>query len=411
VLSDLETWLNLIEQRHPATIKLGLDRINAVADVYKLTDFSVPVITVTGTNGKGSCIAYLESILKEAGYRVAAYTSPHLYHFNERLRINGKTPPDSLWCEAFEFIERATHQAGVELTFFEFITLAAFYHLQKIPLDVVLLEVGLGGRLDAVNSVDADLAIITTIGLDHQAYLGHTREAIAREKAGIFRQGRPAIIGDANPPLSLIKEAEKHSVVLHSIPTMTLVCQPLINNCSAHLIQPSATCALMALQCLSSCLPVSTDAIKKGLSHTQLKGRFQPISTPYSVILDVAHNPCAAAWLDTRLNQLSPVKKTYAVFSMLNDKAIKETIEPLKNTVDGWFIAPLKETPRAASLHCMQQAFDELGIQDVMSCRTIAFAYRQAINAMKERPLNETRLVVFGSFYTVSAIPLAQSLD
>lgn len=400
---SLNDWLNVIEHHHPASIKLGLDRVNALVSVYRLTHFSAPVITVTGTNGKGSCIAYLESILDSAGYQVAAYTSPHLYCFNERLRINKKMLNDDAWCQAFHFIEQAVKQRKLALTFFEFITMSAFYILQQKTLDCILLEVGLGGRLDAVNSVDPSLAIITTIGLDHQHYLGTTREAIGYEKAGIFRAGRPAIIGDRHPPQSVIDHAKKLSVTLKAA-------TPMMNAMTTNkpLIQPSADCALTALKLLSSDLPVKEDAIKKGLSTTLLKGRLQSMPGPCSIILDVAHNPCAALWLNEQLKQLPKVKKTQAIFSMLNDKDIVATIASLEDTIDQWFIAPLTDTPRAASIDQLLAAFHALGISQVNIFPSIQCAYQAAINYITStnEAAADARLVVFGSFHTVAAIPL-----
>jgi dihydrofolate synthase/folylpolyglutamate synthase len=405
---NLADWLHYLEQLHPRTIELGLERVNAVAQTLSLKPFPYPVITVAGTNGKGSCVCFLETILRAAGYRVGAYTSPHLLRFNERIRINGEEIDDASLCEAFQKIESSrTH---ISLTFFEFTTLAALLIFRQASLDILILEVGLGGRLDAVNWIDADIAVITTIDLDHTDWLGHDRETIGREKAGILRPGKPAVFGDTTPVHSIQQIAHQLSSKLHCL-NRDFYYEPTPNGWHwhslhkirrnlppLHLEMQNAASALMVLSLLQTQLPISETAIQQGLQQAKLPGRWQRLLLPITCIADVAHNPHAARWLARRLQQAPCRGRTLAVVGMLADKDIKNTLAPLVDSIDAWYVGSLN-VPRGASAQILAETLRLLTNKICYNYSSIELALQQAINTCE---IND-RILIFGSFHTVEA--------
>lgn len=407
----LEQWLAWMEAHHPRQIELGLERVAAVAANLTLDLSGSKIVTVGGTNGKGSCVALLESIARAAGYRVGTYTSPHLLHYNERVRIDGHCASDAQLCTAFTAVEAALN--GISLTYFEFGTLAALWLFQRAQLDLIVLEVGLGGRLDAVNIIDPDVAVLTLIDLDHQDWLGADRETIGREKAGIFRAGRPAICVDPQPPQSVSSAA--HALGAHwyaaaeafnfssdgatwqwrseQLPRaaeyndLPLPALPL----------PSAAAALAALHCLP--LIFSRAAIEQGLRSATLFGRFQRVQRDgVEIILDVGHNPQAARWLAQRLAQL-PERRTHAVFAIMADKDVEAVITPLRHSFADWFIGDLPDNPRALSAPALEKQLRAHHIDTLTRVPTLADAYGTALRAAQAGE----RVVVFGSFFTVAA--------
>lgn len=424
---SLPQWFSYIENLHTSTIVLGLERILPVAQKLQLLSFPCPVITVGGTNGKGSCVAFLEQILTAAGYTVATYTSPHLLRFNERIRIANKEIDDLSIINAFEEVEKV--RSGITLTSFEFITLAALILFKAAKPDVLLLEIGLGGRLDAVNLVEADISIITSIALDHMDFLGDTREAIAYEKAGIFRSGKPAICGDPDLPANIVEVAKTLKAPLYAVdrdfsfglasdglswfwacPLPNL--PPLAREGTKKEISYSnlpipnlplqnAAIALMAIQCLQSRLKVNVTAITEGLKKAFLPGRFQRFKTPVEVILDVAHNPASATYLAKRLSEEPTQGITRAVVSILSDKDVIETLRPLLALVQIWYVADL-ELPRGSTAENMGNCLQQLGVTayDIHQSKSVAEAFQKAMQASQI----QDRILVFGSFHTVAAV-------
>lgn len=427
---SLADWLAWMEAHHPRQIELGLDRIRLVSDrlglVRDLQSQGVRVITVGGTNGKGSCVAFLEGLLRAHGQRVGAYTSPHLLTYNERVSIDGQAVADSDLRAAF----RAVHAAlgDVSLTYFEFGTLAALWLFSRQALDVWVLEVGLGGRLDAVNIIDADVAVLTTIDLDHQDWLGDNRETIGREKAGIFRHGRWAICVDPEPPNSVIEVAAEVGAKL-LMPGSDLVVTTNETEWSwrapalpqalefehlplPQLPLPSAVAALTALQALR--FPLVGATVAEMLRKTSLPARFQQIEREgVEIVLDVAHNPQAARWLAKRLQQ-APAKRTLAVFEIMQDKDcdgilaafnISNTFDAQKNLsmngllIDTWFLGGLPDNPRAAVPVTIAQELNRRGVSSVQIHADVPAAFNAALNSAA---IGE-RVLVFGSFFTVAA--------
>jgi dihydrofolate synthase/folylpolyglutamate synthase len=409
---SLAQWLSYIESLHHKTIELGLERVALVAQKLQVTTFDCPVITVAGTNGKGSCVAFLESIFSAAGLTAGAYTSPHLLRFNERIRIADQVVDDASLLQAFERVEAAREE--ITLTYFEFTTLAAFVLFKAAKLDVLVLEVGLGGRLDAVNIIDPDIAVVTKIALDHTDWLGDTREAIGYEKAGIFRAKKPAICGDTDPPASILQTACRLSAALY-LTGVDFDCEIQPPKSWAwryqetvythlplpHLPLPSASTALMAVHLLQDRLPVSVPAILQGLRQASLAGRFQRFNYPIETILDVAHNPDSAHYLAKRLGELPVSGKTYAVVGMLSDKDIEETLRPMLPLVNIWYVATL-ELPRGSTTKNMANCLEKLGVNayDIRLAESVAAAYEKAVKDAD----SSDRIVVFGSFHTVGPI-------
>ncbi|MBT4522929.1 MAG: bifunctional tetrahydrofolate synthase/dihydrofolate synthase [Halieaceae bacterium] len=409
--ASLAQWLQRLESLHPQEIELGLERVGAVANTLQLLPVKQPVITVAGTNGKGSTVAVLEAVLSETGRVTGACTSPHLQRFNERIRIGGVEVEDAEIIRAFEQIEVA--RGSVSLTFFEFATLAALVVFRNLGVDVVILEVGLGGRLDAVNIVDASVAVITSIDLDHEAWLGTTREVIAREKAGIFRAGSPAIVADLNPPGSLLDCATETDALGYYIGQDFHV-HETADSWRASLSHPDGTQrhifalpwgalivtnVVAALQALLLAGEKFTDQqVKAALTGIQLPGRRELRKlNGRDYLLDVAHNPAAVDKL-LEYTRLNPCRgKTIALFSAMADKHIHAMIRACGGYFDAWFLADQPDNPRAAPAEAIADFLQGEGSPMINVSDDITQAFRQAQAVMSAGD----RLVVFGSFYTV----------
>lgn len=361
--ATLEQWLKYLESVHHTEIDLGLDRIKQVATSLGLNDLPYKTIIVGGTNGKGSVCAMLDSILLAGGYKTASYTSPHLVKYNERIRINGQFASDEQIIKQFELIDTA--RKDTTLSYFEFSTLAALLLFKEIGVDIAMLEVGLGGRLDAANIVDADCAVITSVDIDHVDYLGDNRESIGFEKAHIFRPNKPAICADPLPPQSLIDYASKINADLWLFgkdfnysgdqqqwayggreQRRNALAYPALRGANQLL---NAAAALAAIESLRPDIVVPAHALRLGFLHAALPGRFQIMPGQPTVILDVAHNAHAASALAHNLSNMPNTGVTYGVIGMLNDKDIKSVIKPLINQIDHWFCADL-DSNRAISV-------------------------------------------------------------
>lgn len=418
---SLPQWLAFLESRQSETvINLGLERVQTVKQAMGLA-FACPVIMVAGTNGKGSTCAMLESMLLQAGYRVGLYIKPHFLDFNERARIRGEIVSDAMLVASFEYVERM--RGEVFLSFFEFTTLAIMHLLAGANLDVAILEVGLGGRLDAVNVIDADVSIVTSVDIDHTDYLGDTREAIGFEKAGIFRSGKVAICSDPQPPKSLVAHAEQVGADLwlfgrdfnysgdkqqwnyggrsqrrHSL------AYPALRGANQLL---NASAALAALEVLRQQLPVGAQEVRNGLVMVELPGRFQVLPGRPTVILDVAHNPHAASALAQNLGNMGFYRYTYAVFGAMQDKDVAGVVAPLKDLVDDWYVATLP-SPRAAGSDKLAQILHDAGVSGAEHAVHTFDDPKQAFAAASERANEDDRIVVFGSFLTVAAVLAAR---
>ncbi|KHS93374.1 bifunctional folylpolyglutamate synthase/ dihydrofolate synthase [Pectobacterium brasiliense] len=400
--SPLVTWLHYLEHLHAQAIDLGLERVKQVAEHLQLLQPAPTVFTVAGTNGKGTTCCTLESILLAAGLRVGVYSSPHLVRYTERVRIQGKELPEALHTQAFADIEAG--RGAVSLTYFEFGTLSALQLFKQANLDVVILEVGLGGRLDATNIVDADVSVVTSIAIDHTDWLGNDRESIGREKAGIFRQGRPAVVGEPDMPRTIADVAAEKGAQLrrrgrdweYSMQRETWSWQDKQRELSRlplpNVPLANAATALAALH--YSSLNVSEEAIRQGLQQAALPGRFQTVQASPRLILDVAHNPHAAAYLANRLAELPKTGKVRAVVGMLSDKDIAGTLAHLTPLVDAWYCAPL-EGPRGATA---QQIAEHLTRSQ--SFLDVVTAWKQAMSEATEQDI----VIVCGSFHTVAHV-------
>ena len=416
--STLAEWLAYLETLHPKTIALGLDRVESVASRLNVKPVC-PVITVAGTNGKGSTCALLEQMLLADGYRVAMYTSPHLLRYNERVRIDGVEASDAALRDAFAAVEAV--RAGTPLTYFEFGTLGALWLFARQKLDALILEVGLGGRLDAVNVVDPDVAVVTTVAIDHVDYLGATREDIGHEKAGIFRPAKPAICADPNPPSSLIAHAAAIGATLvrigrdygytaqsaqwdywgpggarHGLPYPALRGNYQLANAST---------ALCAADALRNRIPLSMGAVRAALVGIEWPGRFQVLPGRPVTVLDVAHNPQAAHAFADNLGGMGFHPRTIAVFGIMSDKDIDAVIAPLIPRVDRWEVATLPP-PRGSSAEALRQRLQDAGVAPgaVREHVDPAAAYRAA----REDAAEADRIIVFGSFLTVAAVLAAK---
>jgi dihydrofolate synthase/folylpolyglutamate synthase len=419
--ATLTEWLAYLEGLHPKTIEMGLERIRSVAVKLKLDRTAVKDV-VAGTNGKGSTCAMLEAILLASGWRVGMYTSPHLIDFNERARINGQVVDDADFIRAFEVVEGA--RGGVSLTYFEFTTLAVLLLFAQQPLDAWVLEVGLGGRLDAVNLVDADCAIVTSIDLDHQDWLGDTRELIGWEKAHVFRAGKPAICADPQPPQTLLDYAKEIGADLWLFgrdynysgdrqqwgfagrnARRNALAYPALRGANQLL---NASGALAALESTRDRIPVTQQAVRQGLLQASLPGRFQILPGQPVVILDVAHNPHAAAVLEKNLGNMGFHPYTYAVFGMMADKDIESVIAHLAKRIDRWYCVtlpgsraiPAAELAQKVRLVTDQTRSPDDGAVDVEICVDVAQAYDAVCQIAKP----DDRIVVFGSFLTVAGV-------
>jgi dihydrofolate synthase / folylpolyglutamate synthase len=409
---SLQDWLTWQEGLHPRVIDLGLERATSIYKQLNPDNSKPLTVTVAGTNGKGSCVAYLEAIYRAQGYKVGAYTSPHIIDYNERIKINGKPVVDNTICEAFSRIDEV--RADTTLSYFEFGTLAALDIFRRADVDVQLLEVGLGGRLDAVNIIDADVAIITSICIDHVDWLGETRELIGQEKAGIFRRGIPAVIGDPDPPNSLFTTAAEKGTPLFSINQdfsyqlgaegwnwqankMTLSTLPFPGLKGEHQLRNAST-VLTAVNLLNDKLPITEASIRKGLADVKLSGRFQLVGGDIPVLLDVCHNPHAAYSLLDYLQKAFGEYKIHAVFAMMRDKDIASVIQILSPVISSWHLAPL-QNKRAASEEVMLEAFKGIESGDIFS----GFSnFEQTFADAESRAQKGDLILVFGSFFLVS---------
>ena len=411
---SLADWLSYLEQLHPSAIDMGLERSREVARRLGLGKPAPLVITVTGTNGKGSTCAFLASLLREQGLKVGVYSSPHLLRYNERVQLERRDAGDAELCEAFAAVEAG--RGEISLTYFEMGTLAAFWLFERSALDAVVLEVGLGGRLDAVNLVDADLALVTSIGLDHADWLGDTRESVAFEKAGILRQGKPAFCGDLDPPLPLLQRVAEldcplflrgrdydlavsegawhwrgltvdgRVLELHDLPLLDL---PMEN----------AALALQAYAVLG--MAWRPESLAAALKSTRVTGRLDVRRVIWqgralTLLLDVGHNPHAAEYLAARLAARPLKGRRLAVFGLLADKDLEGVLAPLQLEVQGWAVAPL-DSPRSRPAGELEAALRNLGA-DVRACASVA----EALLVQCGQASEDDEILVFGSFYCVA---------
>lgn len=405
----LSEWLSWMEQCHPSEIELGLERVDQVAKTMAIDLSASRVVSIAGTNGKGSTVSYLDAIYRQAGYSVGCFTSPHFLHYNERVKVDGANISDELLCAAFERIDQA--RGETPLTYFEFGTLAALVIFAELKPDLVLLEVGLGGRLDAVNIIDADVSVVTTVALDHMDWLGDDRDVIGREKAGIYRSACPAICGDLNPPATVAQYAKeiganlyqageafsylvdsasdtwmwrglspKHEIV--EIKGLPLPQLPLQN----------AATALQVVQCIS--LPIAVEALSIGVSQASLTGRMQNITLDNTQYwLDVAHNPEAAELLAQRLGKMED--GVTLVLGMLADKDCQQVIEWLAPVVDCVYLVDLN-VPRGQKAHTLASYFPSS--QVVKQCSSV----EDTLNCLKKDNNRSGNVIIAGSFFTVS---------
>lgn len=417
----LDGWLALLEARTGQSIQLGLERVNKVRDRLGLAT-EAAVITVAGTNGKGSTCAMLEAIAVAAGYRVGVYASPHLLRYTERVRLGGQEVSPEVLVAAFAEVEAA--RGEVPLTYFEHGTLAAWCVFARAPLDLIILEVGLGGRLDAVNAFEPDCAVVTSVALDHQQFLGDTREEIGFEKAGIFRAGKPAVCGDPHPPKSLLDHAAAIGANLwvsgrdfgfggdkqqwgfwryEAAPAQGRLLRrgglayPALRGANQLL---NATAALTALELIRDRLPIPMQAVRQGLMLVDLPGRFQVLPGRPAVVLDVAHNPQAVGVLAENLGSMGYFPETWAVVGMLRDKDVQGALALVAGRVDHWRFAGLPG-PRGLSAEELATEARAAGLSgDGREFATPAEAYR----AVRKEAAPDDRIVVFGSFLTVADV-------
>ncbi|SMF39035.1 bifunctional tetrahydrofolate synthase/dihydrofolate synthase [Pseudogulbenkiania subflava] len=410
--TTLPEWLSHLESLHPVTIEMGLERVRRVRDAMGLAP-RCPIVLVAGTNGKGSVCAMLSTMLNRAGFKVGTYTSPHLLRYNERVAIDMQPVDDDLIVQGFAAVEAARGETS--LTYFEFGTLGAVKTFVDQDVDVMVLEVGLGGRLDAVNVFEPDVSVVVSVDLDHQAILGDNREDIGFEKAGVFRAGKPAICADANPPQRLLDHAAAlgadlklygrdfgfnklenqwsfrvGEVFRHALPFPAL-------RGSYQLV--NASTALAVLECLKEKLPVGIGAVKRGLLEVDWPGRFQVLPGRPLAILDVGHNPHAVKAMVANLKKLAFAENRYAVFSMLADKDLDAVVALAKDEFDGWFVGGL-DLPRGQSGAQLAERLADLGVRNVNVYDTVAEAWTAALSAAGEND----RIVAFGSFHTVAAV-------
>ena len=409
--NTLQEWLSWQEELHFTAIELGLDRCTVVAENMGLLNPDFTVISVAGTNGKGSSVTMIDSILGNSGYKTGSYTSPHLTRYNERIKLDGVEVTDEILCESFSRIDHA--RGDISLTYFEFGTLAALDIFHHADIDVALLEVGLGGRLDAVNCIDADVALITSIDLDHMQWLGMDRESIAREKAGIFRKNKPAVCSDPHPPETVLGYAEEIGATLYipgrdfnyqlfddhwSWQWNSVVCENLprpgqYNSCQIQ----NAAGVLMVLSTLKSILPVDAGAIEKGLKNFSLTGRFQMLTEGRQTILDVAHNPQAARTLVHNLKQFPNSGKTHVIIGMLKDKDQTGVLTELVEIADYWHTVTISSS-RGSDSKTLKKELLELGVTAPISENdTVEGAFLK----LENKAGMHDRIVVTGSFLSV----------
>ena len=414
-MKTLSEWLAHCEQLHPQAIDMGLDRVRQVAQRMNLR-LTMPVITVAGTNGKGSTCALLEAIYLQAGYKTGVYTSPHLVHFEERCRLVGESPQAEVFASAFACVEGARHDTS--LTYFEFSTLAILKMMSDAGLDVVILEVGLGGRLDAVNIIDPDCAIITSIDLDHTALLGTDRDSIGLEKAGIMRAGQPVVISDPMPPESVVKQAQALGADAWLLGKdfnfsgdqlqwswagrgrrYSGLAYPALRGANQLL---NASGVLAALEVMRPQLPVTAQAIRNGLAMVELTGRFQIVPGEPVLVLDVAHNPHSVAALAANLDAMGFYPTTHAVFGAMADKDLDSMLKKLLPLVDAWYFTDLP-LPRASTAQQLAADWAALNTRkDVRS--SVHETPQKALDAAILAADPTDRILVFGSFYTVGGV-------
>nr|WP_315226022.1 bifunctional tetrahydrofolate synthase/dihydrofolate synthase [uncultured Albidiferax sp.] len=414
-MQTLNDWLAHCERLHPTTIELGLDRVRTVAQRMGLK-LTCPVITVAGTNGKGSTCAMLEAILLQSGYRTGVYTSPHLVHFEERCRIGGEIAGAADFVAHFAAVESA--RGDISLSYFEFSTLAILALMAQAKLDVAILEVGLGGRLDAVNIIDTDCAIITSVDLDHMEFLGTTREAIGFEKAGIMRAGKPVVVSDPMPPQSVLDHAKSIGADLWRFGEdfnfsgdkqqwgwagrgrrYAGLGYPGLRGANQLM---NASGVLAALTALREQLPITAQAVRTGLSMVELPGRFQIVPGQPTLVLDVAHNPHAVAALAANLDAMGFFPTTHAVFGAMADKDLLPMLARIGPLIDRWYFTDMP-TPRAATAaHLQTQWLAQNTRKDASS--SVHTDPMQALHAAIAAADPADRIVVFGSFYTVGGV-------
>ena len=410
---SLQQWLAFVESQHPeSVIDLGLGRMQKMLDLLDI-HFECPVILVGGTNGKGSTCAMLESIYRAAGYKTAMHTSPHMLRFNERARLNGIEVSDEDLVEAFEQVE--AKRDGLGLTYFEFTALAILRAFLKAKPDVVILEIGLGGRLDAINALEPTASIVTTVGIDHEAFLGNTRESIGWEKAHIYRKGKPAVCADPNPPLKLIEVGLKREAQLTlrgkdfdikaDIDGMCFSNADVSWNLPLPALQganqvDNAAGVLQVVSQLMKVLPVSLSHIALGLQTVKVTARFQKVREQPLTYLDVGHNPHAAVVLARNIKKLPSEGKNLAVFGMLADKDMKDVVSLMSPCIDQWYIASLPP-PRGASADLLKRTMLEAGVKDgkIKTFETI----EKALEVAEQEADLKDKIIVFGSFVTVTA--------
>jgi dihydrofolate synthase/folylpolyglutamate synthase len=416
---SLKDWLDYCERLHSKTIDLGLDRVRVVAQRMAIR-FSCPVITVAGTNGKGSTCAMLEAVLTQAGYRTGVYTSPHLVHFEERLRLQERIVGADELVAAFERVEQARNllEPAVSLTYFEFSTLAILDIMARADLEVAILEVGLGGRLDAVNIIDPDCAVITSIDLDHMELLGPDRESIGFEKAGIMRAGRPVVVSDPVPPQSVLDHAQKIGADLWRLGVdfnfsgdkqqwawagrerrYAGMAYPALRGAN-QLVNASGV--LAALTALRDRLPVTAQAVRNGLAMVELPGRFQIVPGQPTLVLDVAHNPHSVAALAANLDAMGFFPTTHAVFGAMADKDLAPMFQRVNPIIDRWYFTDLP-TARAQTGTRLAEQWRALNTRKDTAAQAFTDPV-QALQAAVAAADPADRIVVFGSFYTVGGV-------
>lgn len=416
--AGLDAWLSYLEALHPTAIDMGLDRVRQVAAKLDFDKNQPPVVTVAGTNGKGSTVRYIETILRCQGYRTGVYISPHIHEYRERVRVNGEWLTNADHVVAFQAIEAV--RGTTSLTYFEFGTLAALWLLQRAQVDVWILEVGLGGRLDAVNIIDADVPVLTSVGIDHIGFLGSDRGGIAVEKSGIFRPHRVAICGEPDFPEVALDYCQQNQVQLCQVNHQFFykvaddaqswsfqgIHTQLSHLAVPQLPLPNAATALAAIEALS--LPVTAEAIREGLALAREPGRLQVLAGPPEQLLDVAHNPHAAAFLCAHVQRFyhAQQRPVYAVIGMLKDKDIAGTLAALAPVVSRWFCADLGP-PRGASTRELAAALPPTAHEfDLFS--SVEAAHQAACTAALEHSSQQPLVLVCGSFYTVASISTSE---
>ncbi|QIL88630.1 bifunctional tetrahydrofolate synthase/dihydrofolate synthase [Microbulbifer sp. SH-1] len=407
-MRDLQSWLSRLEKLHPTEIELGLERVSSVARTLDVETPARRVITVGGTNGKGSCVRTMEALLLAGNHTVGAYSSPHLLRFNERVRIGGAEVSDAALIEAFEAVERARGETS--LTYFEFTTLAAFWLFKRAGVEFALLEVGLGGRLDAVNLVDADIAIITSVAVDHEAWLGRDREVIGREKAGILRAGKTFVCADPKPPASVVDAARDlgcesffigHEFSLQDNHYQLYAEPELKIGVPVLQLPPASVAAAITALAIAGELP-GADRVCEVLEHLRMPGRCQSLTWQgHRLVLDVGHNPAAAEYLADWLDRHPVSGRTLALVAVMADKDIAGLVQSLAGRIDHWYPALLPDNSRAAGAEQLLAGLAAGGVDAGRiegGCEPVAGQLARAATDLGR----DDRLLVFGSFFTVA---------